>query len=110
MLALRALFSNSGPCWRLLRERLAAETGAHCVPVASGTLGLMAAIATLAEPGAAGGEALMPSFTFAATAQAAIWAGLTPRFIDVDHAHWHSIPGSWSRSWLRVRRSPWSWR
>ena len=86
-------FSNSGPCWRLLRERLAAETGAHCVPVASGTLGLMAAIATLAEPGAAGGEALMPSFTFAATAQAAIWAGLTPRFIDVDHAHWHLDPG-----------------
>jgi dTDP-4-amino-4,6-dideoxygalactose transaminase len=85
-------FSNSGPCWRLLRERLATRTGAHCVPVASGTLGLMAAIATLTDPPAAGCEALMPSFTFAATVQAAIWSGLTPRFLDVDPANWQLDP------------------
>ena len=37
--------------------------------------------------------ALLPSFTFAATAQAALWAGLVPRLLDVDAHHWHLDPG-----------------
>ncbi|HEX2071345.1 MAG TPA: hypothetical protein VHF90_06840, partial [Thermoleophilaceae bacterium] len=36
-------FSNGGPCWQLLRDRLSDRVGAYCVPVASGTIGLMAA-------------------------------------------------------------------
>lgn len=84
-------FSNGGPCWRLLSERLGEQAGAHCVPVASGTLGLMAAIATLG-PGRRPAEVLLPSFTFAATVQAALWAGLTPRFVDVDPVHWQLDP------------------
>jgi dTDP-4-amino-4,6-dideoxygalactose transaminase len=84
-------FSNGGPCWKLLRERLGERVGAYCTPVASGTLGLMVALAaTLGER--AGGEALMPSFTFVATPQAAIWAGLRPRLHDVDPEHWHLDP------------------
>lgn len=84
-------FSNSGPCWRLLRERLGERVGAYCTPVASGTLGLMAALsATLGDRFA--GEALMPSFTFVATPQAAIWSGLRPHLHDVDHEHWHLAP------------------
>ncbi len=83
-------FSNGGPCWRLLRDRLADRVGAYCLPVASGTAGLMAAVAALLEDGrAAGTAALMPSFTFPATAQAALWAGLRPRLIDIDAGHWH---------------------
>lgn len=84
-------FSNGGPCWRLLRDRLADRVGAYCVPVASGTAGLMAASAALGvvAPGAGAACALMPSFTFLATAQAAIWAGLQPRLLDIDPAHWH---------------------
>jgi dTDP-4-amino-4,6-dideoxygalactose transaminase len=31
----------------------------------------------------------MPSFTFPATAQAALWRGLEPRLIDIDAGHWH---------------------
>jgi dTDP-4-amino-4,6-dideoxygalactose transaminase len=85
-------FSNGGPCWRLLRERLADRVGAYCVPVASGTLGLMATIAAVLE-GARGPSrpagALLPSFTFLATAQAALWTGLEPRLMDIDALHWH---------------------
>jgi dTDP-4-amino-4,6-dideoxygalactose transaminase len=84
--------SNGGPCWRRLRDALAERTGACCVPVASGTAGLMAAIAAVrsAAPARDGArEALLPSFTFPATAQAAIWAGLTPRLLDVDPDDWH---------------------
>jgi dTDP-4-amino-4,6-dideoxygalactose transaminase len=87
-------FSNGGPCWRLLRDRLSERAGAYCVPVASGTLGLMAALAAVLDaPGAAPKQgALMPSFTFMATAQAAIWSGLEPRLADIAPDHWHLDP------------------
>jgi dTDP-4-amino-4,6-dideoxygalactose transaminase len=84
-------FSNGGPCWRLLRDRLSDRVGAYCVPVASGTLGLMVAIASVLETPGVGPKrgAVMPSFTFVATAQAAIWAGLEPRLSDIAPDHWH---------------------
>jgi dTDP-4-amino-4,6-dideoxygalactose transaminase len=87
--------SNGGPCWQLLRDELAARTGSHCVPVASGTTGLMAAVAAVraGTPERARARlALVPSFTFPATAQAALWAGLVPRLLDVDANHWHLDP------------------
>jgi dTDP-4-amino-4,6-dideoxygalactose transaminase len=88
-------FSNEGPCWRLLSERLAEIAHAHCVPVASGTAGLMAAIAAVGDGrrrGAGATTALLPSFTFVASAQAALWAGMRPRLLDIDSAHWHLDP------------------
>jgi dTDP-4-amino-4,6-dideoxygalactose transaminase len=88
-------FSNGGPCWHLLRERLADRCGAHCIPVASGTAGLLAAVAALT--GSRSGEAVLPSFTFPATAQAALWNGLTPRLVDVDPDHWHLDPRALER-------------
>jgi dTDP-4-amino-4,6-dideoxygalactose transaminase len=81
-------FSNGGPCSRLLSERLSDRAGAYCTPVASGTLGLMAALSAVLDE-RPGGEAWMPSFTFAATAQAALWAGLAPRLLDIDPISWH---------------------
>ncbi len=84
-------FSNGGPCWDLLRERIAERAGAHCVPVANATVGLMAALAAV-DGARSGREALVPSFTFPATVQAAIWAGFSPRLLDVDLAHWHLAP------------------
>src|ERR1700755_1944859 len=86
-------FSNAGPCWRLLRDRLGERVGAYCVPVANGTLGLMVALAAvLGERPAGKAGAIMPSFTFLATAQAATWAGLEPRLCDIDPGHWHLDP------------------
>lgn len=88
-------FSNGGPCWRLLRDRLADRVSAYCVPVANGTLGLMAGMAAALQDGshsARRADALMPSFTFLATAQAALWSGLQPKLIDIDPIHWHLDP------------------
>lgn len=88
-------FSNDGPCSRLLRDRLGDRAGAYCVPVASGTLGLMVALASVLDlrvGGQSPGSALMPSFTFVATAQAAIWAGLEPTICDIGADHWHLDP------------------
>lgn len=91
-------FSNGGPCWRLLRDRLAERTGAYCVPVASGTLGLMVALAAaLGDAGGRRRRAAVPSFTFVATAQAATWSGLEPAFCDIAPDHWHLDPGQLER-------------
>jgi dTDP-4-amino-4,6-dideoxygalactose transaminase len=93
-------FSNGGPCWRLLRDRLSDRVGAYCVPVASGTAGLMATIAAVLSQNrrsAQAARALVPSFTFPATAQAALWSGLEPRLIDIDSGHWHLDPSRLER-------------
>jgi dTDP-4-amino-4,6-dideoxygalactose transaminase len=92
-------FSNGGPCWRLLRERLGDLAGGHCIPVANATLGLMVSIAAL-RPRAplTAHQALLPSFAFAASAQAAVWNGLDPVFVDVDPAHWHVDPHALERA------------
>jgi dTDP-4-amino-4,6-dideoxygalactose transaminase len=61
----------------------------HCLSVCNATLGLMVAIkSALWRSGKKSGYALMPSYTFAATAHAAMWCGLTPLFCDVDEDTW----------------------
>jgi dTDP-4-amino-4,6-dideoxygalactose transaminase len=88
-------YSNGGPCHTLLVERLERYLGpgVSCVPVANATLGLM--VALRAMTGSAPGrrcEVLMPSFTFAATVDAVLWAGLQPVFVDVEPDGWHLDP------------------
>jgi dTDP-4-amino-4,6-dideoxygalactose transaminase len=84
-------FSNGGPCVQLLHRRLTERVGVPCATVANATLGLIAAIEAAKRSGSL---ALMPSFTFPATAQAAQLAGLRPHFVDVDPVHWHIDPGA----------------
>lgn len=85
------IYSNFGPLNTLFEElllaKLFAEKGA-LLTVANATLGLMLAFAHSRRAG--GCYAVMPSFTFAATAQAALWCGLTPYFIDIDPETWCS--------------------
>lgn len=55
----------------------------HAVAVSSCTLGLMLVLDRFR-----GRRALLPSFTFMATAMATTWAGLRPVFCDVDPDTW----------------------
>src|SRR5579863_7113625 len=62
------------------------ETGAYLntrtVALSSGTMGLVFTLQALGlKPGQ---KVIMPSFTFVATAQAALYAGGTPLFADID--------------------------
>ncbi|GAA0677005.1 dTDP-4-amino-4,6-dideoxygalactose transaminase [Sphingomonas insulae] len=90
------VFSNNGPEVQAfeaeITDRLFGGTGAS-LAVSNATLGLMVAIRQAAglypKPGTL---ALMPALTFAATAQAAIWAGLTPLICDVDAETWAADP------------------
>ncbi len=82
------IFSNYGPVnTRLERDLEQSMFGGagHCVTVCNATIGLMIAIKRcLARARAPRRFALMPSFTFAATAHAALWAGLTPLLCDIE--------------------------
>ncbi|WNO54806.1 DegT/DnrJ/EryC1/StrS family aminotransferase [Stakelama saccharophila] len=88
----RGIYSNAGPLVRGFEEevvsRLFDGRGAG-LAVANATLGLMLAIRQAAGRDWRGERfAMMPAFTFAATAQAAQWAGLTPLFVDSDPDDW----------------------
>ena len=58
--------------------------GRHCVAVNSGTSALH--LGLLAAGIGPGDEVIIPSFTFAATANAVALAGATPVFVDIDPA------------------------
>jgi len=85
-------FSNFGPVnARFEQEMVARLFGGNgaCLTVSNATAGLMLAIRNAIGENAQGRRyALMPSFTFAATAQAALWNGLTPLFCDIDPQTW----------------------
>ncbi len=95
----RGLFTNFGPAntafEAAMLERMFGSEGA-CLTVCNATIGLMLAIQHAVGPhpalaGTGSGErryALMPSFTFAAAAHAAMWCGLTPLLCDIDPLDW----------------------
>ena len=85
------IFSNYGPVNTRLEEKFSRalfRSEQTCVTVANATLGLMLAIKNAVGWNPQRRFALMPSFTFAAAAQAALWCGLTPLFCDVDSETW----------------------
>lgn len=90
-------YTNFGPLVRELEATLAAEwpagradAGLRVCTAGSGTAALELGIAALQC--SAGGEALMPAYTFPATAAAACRQGLRPVFADVDAATWQLTP------------------
>lgn len=91
----RRWFSNDGPCLRLLEDRLAdfIGGGARCLGVSNATAALTVALRHLvSEVHPARALAVMPAYTFAATATAANWSGLRPFLVDVDAESWQMDP------------------
>lgn len=84
-------YSNFGPLVTRFEARLAERLRppASVVTTANGTSALSVALQALSP---AGGLCAMPSWTFAATAHAALKAGLTPWFLDVDPESWMLEP------------------
>jgi len=77
-------YSNGGPLVCELERRLAAHFGVASggvALVASGTVGLTASLLAVAR--VSGGYCMVPAWTFAATAQAVLLAGLKPWLVDV---------------------------
>lgn len=92
----RRMFSNFGPVNAAFEQdvisRMFGGVG-ECMTTCNATIGLMLAIQqAIGRRPTRTQYALMPSFTFAAAAQAAMWCGLTPLFCDVDPATWAACP------------------
>ncbi|MER8514366.1 DegT/DnrJ/EryC1/StrS family aminotransferase [Mesorhizobium sp. M1060] len=86
-------YSNNGPLNRRFQEALKTRTAAgHVVCGANATLGL--ALALMAQKPAKGSLCMMPSWTFAASAHAAVLAGLVPWLVDVDLDSQQLLPES----------------
>ncbi|WP_415714109.1 aminotransferase class I/II-fold pyridoxal phosphate-dependent enzyme [Roseibium sp.] len=86
-------YTNFGPLNEQLERRLAShfnlERGNVCL-TSSGTAALVAALRAVCLPGKK--ACLMPSWTFVATAAAAVSVGLEPHFCDVDLDTWMPCP------------------
>lgn len=87
------IFTNFGPQNTQFEDdlvRVMFQGEGQCITVCNATIGLMLAIREAVDNAGNphGRYALVPAFTFAATAHAAIWCGLTPILYDVDLTTW----------------------
>jgi dTDP-4-amino-4,6-dideoxygalactose transaminase len=83
--------TNDGPTVQQFEEEVRCRLGVrHAIAVSNATTGLQLLFHALELKGAA----VMPSFTFVATAHAARWVGLRPRFADIELTTCHVSPGS----------------
>jgi len=91
---LRSGMVAQGPQVKAFEEEFAAElvAGRECVAVNSGTSGLH--LGLLASGVGPGDEVIVPSFTFAATANSVAITGATPVFADIEPDHFCLDPGS----------------
>lgn len=94
------IYSNYGPVNTAFEADVTAQLfggQGGCLTVCNATIGLMIAIRHVVARQFGGADfrppahrryALMPAFTFAATAHAALWNGLTPLLCDIDPETW----------------------
>jgi perosamine synthetase len=84
---------GAGPMVTQFEKNFAAFAGAkHAIAVNTGTAALHAAI--VAAGVRAGDEVILPSFTFVATAEAAVMAGGKPVFADIDPETYNLAPNA----------------
>lgn len=77
--------TNGGQWVETLEQRLAQFHGVrHCIALCNAACGLIMLMRSL--PGHAGGEIIMPAFSYRGLPHFARWAGHMPRFCDVDPA------------------------
>ncbi|MCB8877705.1 DegT/DnrJ/EryC1/StrS family aminotransferase [Acidisoma silvae] len=92
----RRMFSNFGPVNSAFEQDMIDQVFSgvgHAMTACNATIGLILAIQqAIGDRPTTTRYALMPSFTFAAAAQAALWCGLTPLFCDIDPATWAACP------------------
>jgi dTDP-4-amino-4,6-dideoxygalactose transaminase len=73
--------TNNGPLVREFESEVAEFVGVkHCIAMCNATVALEIAV----RAAGLGGEVIVPSFTFVATAHALQWQEVTPVFCDID--------------------------
>ncbi len=84
------IFSNGGPFEKKFELKTKKYFGntVETIAVSNATIGLLLAIKAVSN---GEGYVLLPSFTFAATIEAVLYANLIPVFVDVDTKNWSMI-------------------
>ena len=88
---------------RMLDEVLDLGPDRRVVVTTSGTDALRLAVAAVAPAPAPGATAILPSFTFPATAEVLVQLGYALRFVDVDASGWTLDPGALDHALGRAR-------
>jgi len=98
-------YTNFGPKEQQFSRALEAYLGrgVHVATLANGSLALVAAISSIIGRGNRDLFILMPSFTFIAVPQAAMWNNYRPWFIDIDPTNWQPSVAS-ARAVLEASR------
>ena len=92
-----------GPEVQEFEKRLAQFSGAkHVLSCANGTDAL--GLALMAKGAGPGQAVLVPSFTFAATAEVVVWYGATPVMVDVEEHSFNMDPASLEAGIAEARR------
>jgi dTDP-4-amino-4,6-dideoxygalactose transaminase len=85
----RRWLTNDGPYVREFESAIAdLHQVRHCIAMASGTVALEVAVRACGISG----EAILPSFTFIATAHCLAWLGIAPVFCDIERQGHHIAP------------------
>ncbi|MCX6764884.1 MAG: DegT/DnrJ/EryC1/StrS family aminotransferase [Candidatus Nealsonbacteria bacterium] len=80
---IKAKWISGGPKLKKFQEKIAKICGVkHAIGVCNGTQALYVGLKILGI--GSGDEVIVPDFTFIASANAVIWAGGTPVFVDID--------------------------
>tara|TARA_R110000796_G_scaffold115820_1_gene227959 strand:- start:1271 stop:2386 length:1116 start_codon:yes stop_codon:yes gene_type:complete len=88
----------NGPSLNKFEEEFAKYTGAkYAIGVSSGTDGLVAILLSLNLP--KGSDVLVPSYTFIASSEAILTAGLNPIFVDNAPDSFHPTVTEFEKSW-----------
>jgi dTDP-4-amino-4,6-dideoxygalactose transaminase len=91
----RRWLTNNGPYVQELEKKVAGMLQVrNCIAMCNGTIALEIAI----RANGLGGEVIVPSFTFAATAHALEWQGIEPVFCDIDSQTHNIDPSSIERA------------
>jgi dTDP-4-amino-4,6-dideoxygalactose transaminase len=98
----RNWLTNDGPLVRQLEEELARlHAVRHCALLCNATMAQVLLLRALDLHG----EVVLPSFTFAATAHACAWQGLTPVFCDISPDSLMAGPAEVERAITRETRA-----
>ncbi len=82
--------STVGPHLDAFEAEVGAYTGRHCVALSSGTAAIHLALRLLGV--GPGDEVVVPTLTFVATANPALYLGARPVFVDSERASWNLDP------------------
>ena len=102
--SIKAKWISGGPKLKEFQEKIAKLCQIkHAIGVCNGTQALYVGLKILGI--GPGDEVIVPDFTFIASANAVVWAGAKPVFVDVDKKTFNIDPGKIEKALTKKKNS-----